>query len=1105
MPSNFDFLAQCQQYELFSTACADAEKALTTSPELCAMAARKAMELAVKWVYSADGIPLPYKTTLQALIHEPGFRFALDNATWSRLPYIIKLGNLSVHTEKKIDKAQAVLSLQGLFDFIMWIDYSYGEDYIERSFDENLLNTLAPPDHDVLQEKDEVIKGLLQQIESLQSEFAGRKEANQESRHYQPADISEFLTRKKYIDVDLRLMGWEFGDNCIEEVPVAGMPNAAESGTADYVLYGKNGLPLAVVEAKRTSVDPKIGMHQAKLYADCLENEKRQRPIIFATNGFTTYMWDDTNSPERPVSSVFARDDLQRMVDQRHSRKQLGAISIDDGITDRYYQKEAIRAVGEHFEQGHRKALLVMATGTGKTRTAASLTDVLARGGWINNVLFLADRIPLVGQAAGDFKKYLPDFTMCNLPLNKEEASARIVFSTYPTILNAIDDLNSEDGSKLYTPAHFDLIFVDEAHRSIFKKYRAIFDYFDAFIVGLTATPKDEVDYNTYDFFEVQNGVPTYAYDLETAVHKDGVLVDYHSIEVSLKFLEEGISYDELSNEDKERFEEDFAEDDGEIPDYINSAAMNEFIFNQHTVDIVLQNLMERGIRVAGGDSLGKTIIFAQNHNHAMYITERFNALYPQYQGRFTRVIDNKIKYAHDLIKVFKVAENEPYIAVSVDMLDTGIDIPEIVNLVFFKKIRSKIKFWQMIGRGTRLCEDLFGPDLDKECFYIFDYLGNFEFFRANPKGLVGSETGSLTETIFSRRVHMIYCLQNALYMKEAYQQLRSELVDIVHNQILALNQELVAVRLQREFVEKYKVKEKFQALSEGEAGELSRSLGPLVFMDEPDEYAKRFDNLIYAMMLELIEPTRMYNKHKGRIVTIGEALSQKMTIPQVKAKAPMIKDLSDPIFWENVDLLALEQIRQELRNLVQFIVEEGNRKIIKTALTDEVLKFQEGGKLEPAYDFTDYKLKVNRFIEGNLNNTAIHKLRTNQPLGQLDYNMLEYILTEQLGSAEDYRRVFGDTPFGLLIRRVAKMEREAANKVFSVFINDAGLNQNQIVFVGKIIDYVVENGYMESPAQLMEPPFDRPMKITQLFDKTGVSKLIGAVNEIKENAIKVL
>ncbi|MBO5003017.1 DEAD/DEAH box helicase family protein, partial [Methanocorpusculaceae archaeon] len=537
-------------------------------------------------------------------------------------------------------------------------------------------------------------------------------------------DTSEFETRKKYIDVDLKYQGWEFEKNWFNEFEVDTMAGIdGQSGFADYVLFGKDGKPLAVIEAKKTCKDPNIGKQQCKLYADSLERKYGRRPVMFYTNGFETYFWDDLAAPPRQVSTIFSESDIQRLIDRRENKKDLRTIPVDDKITNRYYQKEAIRAVCDNFQNGIRKSLLVMATGTGKTRTAVSLVDVLSRGGHILNVLFLADRTPLVDQAEEAFENNLKDISRCNLLKNKKDTSARIIFSTYPTILNTIDKI--ENGKSRFSPAHFDLIILDEAHRSIFKKYRAIFDYFDACLLGLTATPKDEIDRNTYDFFETEPDVPTFAYDYETAVYKDRYLVPYHNIEVKTQFLEEGIYYDDLSEEDKERFEEDFTED-FEGAEFIPSAALNRFIFNQNTVDIVLNDLMENGIKTAGGDRIGKTIIFAQNKIHAQFITERFDKLYPQYKGLLARRIVHEDNYAKTLITDFKQPEKNPHIAVSVDMMDTGVDVPEVVNLVFFKKVRSKTKFWQMIGRGTRLCPDLEcidgqnGEYRGKKYFYIF-------------------------------------------------------------------------------------------------------------------------------------------------------------------------------------------------------------------------------------------------------------------------------------------------------------------------------------------------------------------------------------------------
>ena len=1114
MPANFEFLHVLAEYNLFSAACIEAERVLATSPAMAAVGCRRAFELAVKWVYSADNtITMPYKDNLQSLIHEPSFKFAMGIQTWSKLPYIIKLGNLAVHTSKSINRSDAVLSLCSLFEFVQWIDYCYGANYIERRFDEGnipvekviLDETKIKEKDSLIEQKDSEIEALRAKIEAMSERLTADKEQNKDQRHFAPGDISEFLTRKKYIDVDLKLLGWTFSDDVQEEVELFSMPNPEEKGYADYVLYGKDGLPLAIIEAKRTSKDPKIGTQQAKLYADCLEKMTGRRPVMFTTNGFETNLWDDVTSPQRKVSGVFAKADLEKLMNRRSERKALDEIPIDDKITDRYYQKEAIRAVCENIVTGHRRALLVMATGTGKTRTASSLADVLSRGGYITNVLFLADRTALVKQAKDAFKNYLPDMSLCNLLSNKDEKNARIVFSTYPTMLNSIDTVKTEDGQRLFTPAHFDLIVVDEAHRSIFKKYRAIFEYFDGLLVGLTATPKNEVDHNTYGIFEMEPGIPTYAYDYETAEGIDHVLVRYHNIEVKTKILEAGIVYDNLSEEDKARFEEDFTDEDGEMPDFIPPPEINEHIFNQATVDMVLEDLMTKGIKVAGGDRLGKTIIFAQNKKHAQYIVERFDKLYPQYHGSFARRVVCDDSYAQTLITDFKIAEKEPHIAVSVDMMDTGIDVPEIVNLVFFKRVRSKIKFWQMIGRGTRLCKDLFGEGQDKTHFLIFDYLGNFEFFRANKDGLEGSETQSITEAIYAKRVRLIHHLQHSAFMDEKYQAIRAELIEAVLNQIKALNTELVSVKLQLQYVEKYKNSEAFVCLSDLDKHNLIAYLAPLVYMEDTDEYAKRFDNFMYGLIIAQIEASAQFNKGQKQLVTVCTSLSKRATIPQIKEKIELINTIGTDEFWRNSDILNFEKVRIELRDLIKFIVDEGTKSTIYTDLTDDIIAIQEGKRMDPAFTFEDYKLKVNRYIEDHRDHLAIYKLRNNVPLTALDYKNLENILTGELGTTEDYQREYQNTPFGLLVRKIAKMDYEAACAAFSEFINDQSLNQAQIVFVKKIIDYIVQNGYIENLSELTKPPFDKPQSFTRLFEGSKQKQIRDAILQIRDNAIKIV
>jgi len=1113
--ANFTFLEGQSEYAMFATACVEAERVLSASPAMTAVGSRKALELAVKWVYAADNtIKMPYKDNLQSLIHEPSFKFALEKQTWQKLPYIIKLGNLAVHTDKVISRDEAVLSLTSLFEYILWLDYCYGTNYEDRVFDESLIpaekvqvNEAAVKEQESLIEQRELeIEQLRAQIAAMSDRFTLEKGVHKEERTFIPLDPSEFLTRKKYIDVDLKLLGWVFDEDVREEVPLRGMPNTEGEGFADYVLYGRDGLPLAVIEAKRTSKDPLTGTQQAKLYADCLERMTGRRPMIFTTNGYETYLWEYGDAPQRKVSGIFAKTDLEKLMNRRTERKPLLEVPIDDTITDRYYQKEAIRAVCEAIENGHRKTLLVMATGTGKTRTASSLTDVLSRGGHVTNILFLADRTALVKQAKDDFRNYLPDMSLCNLLSNKDDRNARIVFSTYPTMLNAIDSAKNEDGQRLFTPAHFDLIIMDEAHRSIFKKYRAIFEYFDGILVGLTATPKTEVDRNTYDFFEMESGVPTYAYDYDTAVEKDHVLVPYRNWEVTLKFLQEGITYDQLSAEDKDRYEEDFTDEEGMRPDFIPSPEVNKHIFNQHTVDTVLEDLMTKGLRVAGGDRLGKTIIFAQNKKHAQFILDRFNLLYPQYRGSFAQRVVCDDNYAQSIIDDFKKPDKEPHIAVSVDMMDTGIDVPEIVNLVFFKRVRSKAKFWQMIGRGTRLCKNLFGEGEDKAYFMIFDYLGNFEFFRQHKDGVEANETQTLSEAIFAKRVRLIQHLQDAAFADDSYQTMREDLVHIVTGQVQALNTELVSVRLQLQHVEKFKQEEAYAALSDTAKHNLITYLASLVYMQDADEYAKRFDNLMYGLMLAQIEGMPQFKRSKKQVKDICTLLTMRVTIPQVRAKLELIQTVVSDEFWEeSPDLIAYERVRIELRELIKFIVDTGERRLIYTNLTDEVVEAKEGEALYQAYDFEDYKLKVNRYIEQNRDHMAIHKLRNNIPLTTADYESLEQVFTGQLGTSDDYKREFKDTPFGLLVRKIAKLEHEAAMQAFSDFINDQSMNQAQIVFVKKVIDYVVQNGYIENISDLTKPPFDKPQVFIKLFDGTKQRRLIDVVTQIKENAVKTV
>lgn len=1115
MCTNFDFLKTKKQFESFANSSIEAEKSLLVSPATCAILSRRAVELAVKWVYSFDDdLTVPYQDNISSLIHEPTFRQIIEPKLFPMIKYIIRLGNTAVHTNANITRDEAVLSLRNLHEVIRWIDYCYAEEYTCGEFDESILLTgeekrTRPQElqdlYERLSSKDKRIEEIRKENEALRAAMTAQRKANTEQHDFEVDALSEAQTRAKYIDIELKLAGWDIGRDCVVEVPVEGMPNATGTGFVDYVLYGNNGKPLAIVEAKKTGKDPRVGSQQAKLYADCLHNMTGQRPLIFTTNGFEIYFTNDAEDyPQRRVSAIFTKEELQLMVDRRTSKKPFTAVEINDNISNRYYQKEAIMSVCDAIETKHRKMLLVMATGSGKTRTAISIVDVLMRHNYVKNILFLADRKALVRQAKNNFSNLLPSLTLCNLLDGKDNPEqARMIFSTYPTMMNAIDEAKRKDGKKLFTPGHFDLIIVDESHRSIYKKYRDIFEYFDAMLLGLTATPKDEIDKNTYSIFELESGVPTFAYELEKAV-EDGYLVDYRTIEVKSKIMEEGIHYDDLSEEEKEEFEKTF-EDDETVDDVVSNNAINEWLFNANTIDMVLNQLMESGLRVEGGDKIGKTIIFAKNSRHAQAIVERFNKIYPEYGAHFIKQIDYSINYVDTLIDDFSTKEKMPQIAVSVDMLDTGVDIPEVLNLVFFKKVRSKSKFWQMIGRGTRLCKNLLGVGMDKESFLIFDFCNNFDFFRANPKGMETKIGESLTEKIFNTKVEMARELQDIKYQEENYKAYREEIVSELLEATRALNEESFRVKMHQRYVETYRNKDAWQNLGTASVAEIKEHISPLVTLLNDDELAKRFDYLIYTVELAYLQ-NKNASKPIRSIIQTAEELSKLSSVPQVMEQKYIIEKVQTDEFWESADILELEEVRAGLRELIKFI-ERNKQKIYYTNFRDEILEVSENGAMYNSNDLKDYKKKVEHYLKAHQDELAIYKLRNNKQLTKEDMKTLERIMWEELGSKAEYEKEYGDTPVSKLVRKIVGLDRGAANEAFSGFLSEEKLNAMQIRFVKLIVDYIVANGMIEDNRVLMEEPFRSLGSITSIFkdNMQDARELMGVITAIKANCEQVI
>ena len=1113
--SNFDFLKQNKIFNNFSESCIEAENGIGLNTVTCSILCRRALELGVKWLYANDNdLKIPYQNNLSALVHDITFKNIIDEKLLKQIEYIIKLGNYAVHNNKKISREEAILSLRYLYNFMQWIAYCYVDNFEEKEFDESILQTqseniLAVKEreslYEELEKKDKKLEETRRENEELRAKLTKKREKKEENYNFEIKDISEYETRKKYIDLELKLAGWDFDTNITEELKLTGMPNNKNEGYADYVLFGKNGLPLAVVEAKRTSVDPRVGQNQAKLYADCIENEYHQRPVIYYTNGFEIYMWDDKNYPPRKVSGFYTQDELQLLVNRRTSKQNLEHVYVQDKITNREYQLEAIKSVCETFDEGHRKALIVMATGTGKTRTAISIVDVLSDKEWVKNVLFLADRTVLVKQAKNNFTKLLPNMSTCNLLSttdNPEES--RIVFSTYQTMMHAIDVTKNKEGNKLFTPGHFDLIIVDEAHRSIYKKYQAIFEYFDGLVVGLTATPRNDVDRNTYRFFEIENDVPTFAYEYEKAV-KEGYLVDYHTIKTSTDFMDRGIKYSELSNEEKEKYEDTFADDEDNIPEEIDASAMNSWLFNRDTIKKLLELLMDKGLKVKGGDELGKTIIFARNHKHAQKIVDTFNELYPEYRGEFAKLVDNQVKYNETIIDEFSTKEKWPQIAVSVDMLDTGVDVPEILNLVFFKPVKSKIKFWQMIGRGTRLCKNLFGTGLDKKEFYIFDYCKNFEFFSVNPKGIETNNVISLTERIYGYKLDLIVELQNMKYQSdEKYCEYRKTLIKEFIEEIKNLNKDSFMVKNKIHYIELYSKEKTWVYISTIDLMDIKENLIPLFTSIDDNEDAKRFDNLMYQLQVKRIRQDKT-NRCENLIVDTVVKLEKLGTVPQIREKQDLILKVAETDYIKEADFWGIEEVRTELRNLIQFI-DPYNRPPVYIDIEDTLNDIDEGYVyVSTGNNFTNYRRKVEKFLTGNLENVIVWKIRHNIRLTEQDKENLEKILFEELGNNKEYAETFGDTNIIKAVRNIVGLDKNVVSDIFYKYINDNRLNMKQIQFVKLLIDYVIKNGTIDMQ-KLTEQPFKNVGEVYDLFgNNIDLFKEIREdIENINENAEKL-
>jgi len=1137
MASNFDFLKD--KWPFLLEEAKRVESNALTDPRTAAWAARRTLELALAWVFDNDrSLRIPREAKLVAFLHEPTFQKLVPRGLYTDLKTIHQQGNLAVHSSTPVSVKTGAQLCGALYRFAGWLQRVYVDgNYQPAQFNISLMpkpdaeptETNAEAEQRVVElqeareklaEKDEAERKAKAKLEQSEAELAQLKEQlalleakKQENIKKIPEqDYSEAQTRDLFIDGMLREAGWDPKGKNVEEYEVHGMPNDKGVGYVDYVLWGADGLPLAVVEAKKTKVDPKVGKRQAELYADCLEKQFNQRPVIFYTNGYSTWLWDDNDYPPREVEGFYTRDELQWLINRRSSKANLTELQPKKEITGRYYQMEACARVMEDFDtKRRRKSLIVMATGTGKTRLSMSIVDMLTRGNWSRRVLFLADRKALVRQAKREFKKHLPNYSVKSLvERDKDDVTidkARIVFSTYPSMLNLIDG-TKKDQTDTFSVGHFDLIIIDEAHRSVYQKYGAIFDYFDSLLVGLTATPRDEVDRNTYKLFELENGQPTYAYELSQAV-ADEFLVPPKAISVPLKFQREGIKYNELSEEEQEEYElqeQFYDEESGDLKDEISAGALNQWLFNEDTVDKVLMHLMENGLKVEGGDKLGKTIVFAKNSKHADFIVERFDKNYPAYAGKFCQKIDFSVKYAQSLIDDFSLVDKMPQIAVSVDMLDTGIDVPEVLNLVFFKLVRSRTKFWQMVGRGTRLCEDLYGPGQNKKEFVIFDYCQNLDFFSENPDGYDSPVQPSIKEKIFNLRLELAHVIQEVKPDDEAVVSLGEEYKDTMHATVVGLNVDNFIVRKQRQTIEQFVERKQWDQLTEKDVSKISEKLTGLPTVDEDHETARRFDLMIHSLQVAILRKSNRQELYQKAIREIAGDLEDKKSIPMVAEQVELILELQTDEWWQGVTLPMLETVRKKLRDLIKFVDAKTQTEDVFTDFEDNLIREEaaeyEIVKSDPGLQ--DYRVRVEKIIRDHQDHLTVRRLKNNEPVSEADISALEEMLFAEGEGVpkEEYEAIYGDKPVGLLVRTIVGLNRNAAKEAFAEFLSDQQFLPDQISFLNEVVEYLVKNGVME-PKEMFDSPFTmyHDKGVVGVMGEEMAGKVVDLVKRINSNA----
>lgn len=1069
---NFTYLNAFPELKKLSGYCTEAEEFAISKPNISATSARKAMEYIVKMIYSSivtdDGGLTVFEMTTDARF----VGYVNDPILINTIHFIRKMGNVAVHEgELTKEESKKILEelhfLVGEFCILLGLIKDYEPfDYL------GVENSIHIPTKQELYKMSEEPKKVVVAPEII-AEFAPRMRATRFQVHH---GRDEEENKQLYLKASLREAGWPLVNKADQAMPGSGGLNMIldDGDTVDYVLYGRDNRPLAIIEYTTTAKNLIEGRTKAIDKANKMAIKYGYKPIAYYTNGYHIYIIDQLGYKPRRVFQFHSLEELELLKLRAGSRQDISAPQIDEAIAGRDYQKKAIAGACNAFMQNRRHALLVMATGTGKTRVSIALTDVLLKAGWAKNILFLADRTSLVRQAHKNFTKLLPSVTTSVYSggsLNRD-ANARIIFSTYQTMINLINDDTREFGI-----GRFDLIIIDEAHRSIFKKYSALFHYFDSLMIGLTATPRAEDNKSTYQMFEMKNGHPDFAYELEQAI-EDGFLVGFSVLDKTTDSMRRGVYYDDLSDEEKEIFEDAFATgDDGEDVDFSGTVIdagriRGRGIINLGTIDAMLNDLMKNGLKIDGGDHLGKTIIFASSHLEAEKIVERFQNLYPYLGLDYCKLIDSQVADNLSLIDSFGERGQLPQIAVSVDMMDTGIDVPDVLNLVFFKRVGSKIKFLQMIGRGTRLCKDIFGPGEDKQGFLIFDYHDNFRYFRTRHTwSTVDQDTNgkSFTMTpqsilINTRKLGILRTLIECDNLSPFDEQYKNRLKSYFIDSVRGLCNDDIEVQYNMSYVSKYRTAEQWDGFTDAKVDEIVTHILPLLPPESDPMKVKTFDLMIYVIEDEV--PKRIASSKNIRKIRHGfgnvgnkidgmlEELSKLKTIPAIIQKEKLIKQMRNAdLLFENFSLEQCEKVREELRDLMKYIPEKSPVYIIQSR--DMVIDNVDGGG-DVVREKT-YPEKAREYIATG--SPALAKIRNLDDLTQAEKDELERVFKTQLGSEADYAAWSGNKPLIAFLRVQVGIADEAIETKFGSFLNNNTLNSAQLQYMQQIISYTRENG----------------------------------------------